>query len=258
MNRRRGREKGFKSRTIRKKLYGSKGAYFINRRFGRPALIGRQLSLKMHHFKQTYHPLAANVITDANCHYSFVGTGAVGSGTLYGPATGDVSPAGYFAMRFTLADLPQVASFAGLFDAYRINKVVVKFVPYVNSYTTSSGAAANLAAQNQFLSTVIDYDDASVLTTEGSLLEYETYKTTPAYRKHTRSLVPALSQEAFKTSGTTIGYTQQRKKWIDAAYTDVECYGIKGLINGPAIQADQVQCAWKVIVTAYVSFKQTR
>lgn len=213
---------------------------------------------KVHHFKQTYHPTATNVSTDANCHYSFGGTGAVGSGTLYGPASGDLSPAGYFAMRFTLADLPQVASFTALFDAYRINKVVVSFQNYSNVTNQATNTPANLGAQPQWLSTVVDYDDTTLLTTEGSLLEYETFKQTPPYEKHVRVLVPAVSMEAFKTSGTTIGYSQHKKQWIDAAYTDVEHYGIKGLINGPAVQADQVQSAWKVYVTAYVSFKQTR
>lgn len=219
---------------------------------------GMQMRIgKLHNFKQTFHPLAANVTTDANCHYSFGGTGAVGSGTLYGPATGDLSPAGYFAMKFTAADLPQFASFSALFDAYRINKVVVQFIPYNYPYQIGN-TAANLAAQPQWLSTVIDYDDAALLATEGSLLEYETFKQARPGSTHTRSLVPAVSIEAFKTSGTTIGYSQHRKQWIDAAYGDVEHYGLKGLINGPALQADQVQGAWKVYVTMYITWKQTR
>lgn len=220
--------------------------------------VPRGLSLKKHHFKQTYHPSATNVTVDANCRYAPTGTGAVGSGTLYGPATTDLQPAGYFSIKFTLSDLPQATTYTSLFDAYRINKVVVKFIPVLSNYNQPGNTAGNLAAEPQWLSTVIDYDDSTVLTTEGALLEYETMKQTQPSRKHVRTLVPAVAMSAYKTSGTTIGFAQKRKMWLDSAYTDIEHYGVKGLINGPATMAAQVQCAWKVYITAYVSFKQTR
>lgn len=219
------------------------------------AAIPRGLQLKKHHFKQTFHPI--NISVNPSCHYTSTGVGAVGSGVLYGPSTTDPSPAGYFSYYFTLAEIPQVTSFTSLFDAYRINKLVIKFIPLVQ-YTQLGNGAANLAAEPQWLSTVVDYDDSGILTTEGALLEYETFKQSSPNRKHVRTFVPATSQNLYKSSGTTIAYSQKRKPWIDAAYTDVEHYGIKGLINGPATQANQVQTAFKVYVTAYISFKQTR
>jgi len=223
----------------------------------RRQVIPRGMAIRSHSFKQTFHPSAANVTTDVNCHYSFSGSGPVGSGTLYGPASTDTVPAGYFSIKFTLADLPQVSSFTALFDTYKINKVVVKLIPF--GYPTGYiNTASNLSAQPQWLSTVIDYDDSTVLTSEGSLLEYETFKQTRPGAEHVRVLVPAISVEAYKTSGTTIGYSQKRKQWLDAAYTDVEHYGIKGLINGPQTMADQIQTGFKVYCTAYVTFKQTR
>lgn len=220
--------------------------------------IPRGLALKKHHFKQTYHPLYVNYTSDVNVSYTQGGAGAAGSGTLYGPTITSAAAAGYFSFFTTLAELPQVSQFTNIFDAYRINKVVFKFIPLSNNVNLPQNTPGNLAAAPQWLSTVIDYDDSSILTTEGSMLEYESFKQTAPYRRHTRSFVPALAIEAYKTSGTTIAYSQARKKWIDAAYTDVPHYGVKGLVNGPAIQADQVQCAWKVYCTMYVSFKQTR
>lgn len=225
----------------------------------RYSMVPRGLKLsKVHSFKQTYHPTAANFTTDANCTYTFSGTGAGGSGTLIGPASGSVSPAGYWCLRFTIADLPQWTSFSALFDTYRINKVVVKLKPYITAYTQLGNGAANLAAQPQWLSTVIDYDDQTLPTTESELLQYETFKETAPSDEHVRVLTPKVSMSAFKTSGTTIGYVQRDKQWIDAAYGDVEHYGMKGLVNGPAVLASQIQGSWKVYVTAYVSFKQTR
>lgn len=220
--------------------------------------IPRGIRMKMHHFKQTFHPSVGNMTLSADCHYTATGTGSVGSGVLYGPdATVGGSPAGYFSYRFTLSELPQAPSFTALFDAYRVNKLVIKFMP-INMFTQLGNGAASIAAQPQWLSTVIDYDDANLLTTEGALMEYETFKQSRPTVVHKRVFIPAASQQFFKTSGTTIAYGQTRKKWIDAAYMDVEHYGIKGLVNGPADKTDQVQTAWKVYVTAYVSFKQTR
>lgn len=219
------------------------------------AIVPRGLSLKRHHFKQTFHPV--NVTTDANCHYTLTGTGALGSGMLYGPSTSDLSPAGYFSIFSTIAELPQQATFTALFDCYRINKVVYKFIPMANSITDSVGVG-NLSSTPQWLSTVIDFDDSTLLSSEASLLEYENFKQTGPYRKHIRSFVPAVSMDVYRTGGSTLGYTQTRKRWIDAANTDVPHYGVKGLINGPASQADQGQMAWKVYVTMYISFKQTR
>lgn len=245
-----------KKRRISDETPGSSYAKRVRRRY---TAIPRGLKLsKVHSFKQVYHPTTTNVTCDANCSYTFTGTGSAGSGTLIGPSSASVQPAGYFTIRFTASDLPQFTTFSGLFDCYRINKVVVKLAPYITQYTQGGNSSANLAAQPQWLSTVIDYDDSSVATSESELLQYESFKDTRPHETHIRSLVPAVSMSAFKTSGTTIGYVQRYKQWIDAAYSDVEHYGIKGLINGPALLADQVQGAWKVYITAYVSFKQTR
>jgi len=146
-------------------------------------------------------------------------------------------------------------SYAALFDAYRINKVVVKMVPQVTSLTVGSTASAPVTAKQSFMTSVIDYDDATALTSYNAALEYETFRATPMYRTHKRVLTPALSQQAFKTSGTTIAYMQKRKQWVDAAYGDTEHYGLKFYIqNSP----DLLQQMWKVYVTMYVSFKQVR
>lgn len=227
------------------------------RRLARKVMIPRGIRMKMHHFKQTYHPAVANFNLNANCTYTNTGTGAAGSGVLIGPSSASTGPAGYFTYHFTMDEIPQSATFAALFDAYRVNKIVLKFIP-MTMFTQSSNTSANLAAQPQWLSTVIDYDDSTLLTTEGALLEYETFKQSRPSATHKRVFVPALAQDYFKTSGATIAYGQARKRWIDAAYLDVEHYGVKGLINGPANLGAQVQCSWKVYATAYISFKQTR
>lgn len=218
--------------------------------------IPRGMALKKYFFKQIYHPSEANFAFSAGgIGYTAGGNGVYGSGILYGPPT---SPSGYFALRFTAADIPQIATFAALFDCYKISKLVVKLIPVVSQYTQGANSTAAVAAQPQWLSTVIDYDDFAVPTTEGELLQYQTFKQSHPNKLHKRVFTPAISMQAYKTGGTTIAYSQAKQKWLDAANTDVEHYGLKGLINGPANSATQVQSAWKVYVTAYISFKQVR
>jgi len=203
----------------------------------------------VHSFKQTYFPSAGNFqLTGGNGNYN------AANGVLTGnlnAAAGDQA----WTLRFTLSDLPQNVSLASIFDTYKIKRVVVKFIPQINSLTSVSSAATALVANQQFMSTVIDYDDSNAILTYNNLLEYETFRETPTYRTHKRSLVPKISMLAYKTSGTTIGYVQKSKQWLDAANADIEHYGLKGY---HIANANMIQQQWKVYVTMYVDFKQVR
>lgn len=220
--------------------------------------IPRGLRLNMHHFKQTYQISMAN-FRDAGVAANGTYINAP-NGIVYGP-TVTALDSYFFALVFTLSDLPQVASFQAVFDSYRINKVTVKFIPLQNVSPLKSAdtAGANQNGVNQDLETVIDYDDGNILTSRSAALEYDTYKVTPCYAKHVRTITPKMSMNAFKTSGTTIGYIQEAKQWIDAAYADVEHYGIKGCIPRYSINATQdIQSAWRVYATMYFSCRQVR
>lgn len=212
--------------------------------------IPRTIGTRRHFFKQTYFPSATAFTKTGGGNYS------ASNGMLQGPTgTADMG----FSLLILAADLPQFASFAALFDAYKISKVVVKFVPQTNSLTSSSNAASppiTVTAQQQFLTTVLDFDDATNPSSLSELMEYESYRQTPSYKMHKRVFRPKISQQVYKASGTTIAYSQSGPKWLDAAYSDVEHYGLKGYIpyNGGAI----IQQFWRVTVTAYISFKQVR
>lgn len=223
----------------------------FNRRRSRTvkaSLPNKSLAYKAFHTKQTYLPSAAALVVDGtNMTYS------APNGTLLGPNAG-APGLGTFTLRFVASDLPNYTEWATVYDAYRINKVIVKMVPLIsNIQVTPIDTAINTA--QQFMSTVIDYDDSSQLSSYNACLEYATFKETPCYRTHKRVLTPAIAMEAFKTSGTTIGYVQKRKQWVDMANGDVEHYGIKGVIPN---NTHAIQQQWKVFVTMYISFKQVR
>lgn len=209
--------------------------------------------LETHHFKQVYRPGSGNLILS--------GTSAEGSynatnGQLTGPSS-TASDNLYFALRFQIADIQNITSMAALFDSYRINKVVVKFIP-TQPDTTGTGYGTPAGLIPPLLCTVIDRDDVTVPSSLSELEQYESYKETPATSKHTRALVPALAQQAYKSSGTTIAYTQTYKKWCDFAQTDVDHYGIHGAIYSNPTAANNWKVAYYVKVVMYFSCKQIR
>lgn len=224
--------------------------------YSRRAPMLRGVFTKAHHFKQMYRPSGSGSTSGM-----YLNTGSNASwdsteGILLGPdsgATGDC----HFRLFFTVAQLNQSSNFAGLFDCYRINKAVVQFIP-VQNVMGNATLSTPTAQLTQELITVIDRDDGDLLATPGEYEEYETYKRTGAYEKHTRKLVPAVSMNVFKTSGTTIGYSQRYKQWIDWNSTDVEHYGIKGTIPSASTNTNNYRCGWYVRVKLYFSCKQVR
>lgn len=240
------RPKGDDSEPPRKKFgpsYGRRGSY--------AGLVPRSIRVKSHSFKQVYIP-SANALTVSGAG-SYAPTN---SGLLTGPTNPAASDM-FFSLYFQLGDLPQVSTFSALFDAYRINAVKVTFSPVTNtqSVATTTSAGATSAAVTQDLETVIDYDDSTVLTAETDLFQYESYKTTPFNRIHSRYLKPKLSEVVYKTSGALMGYGQAHK-WVDIANTDVAHYGIKGYCKSWG--SANLQQQWRVKVKMYLECKQVR
>lgn len=235
---------------------GTRARYFRNRRYNRRYIGGKRKLFRgiggfvhKHMFKQTVIPTTNSI--------QLSGTGGgynAALGILYGPnntAGTDL----LFSIKFLLSELPQVGSFTALFDAYKISKVVVKLVPMI-SQVQQPASVALVGTSTEHMNTVIDKDDSTPLSNISDALQYETFKQTPGYKYHKRAFVPAVSMQAFKTSGTTIGFVQKKQQWIDIAYTDVEHYGMKGVVQD--FGTSNVQMSWKIYVTYYISMKQVR
>lgn len=207
---------------------------------------------RIHHFKQTFYPSASTIVTSGDCTY------VAAAGNLFGPGVA-AGTDGFFTYNFQLLDLPQVASFSALFDAYKINKILIKFIPAYNVFgVTGNPVAGGLQpGRPEYLTTVLDYDDNANLTTQAQLMEYDTFKQTAPTQKHIRSFKPAVAMNAFRTAVTS-GYVQKKQQWIDIANTDVEHYGIKGCIQHDSTAANNIQNQWRVYVTAFFSCKEVR
>ncbi len=123
---------------------------------------------------------------------------------------------------FTLAQNPNSASWATLFDQYCIPIVVcnVRFSENVN--TIAGGAAPRCY-------TVLDHDDANTITV-AQAKAYSTCKEQRTVDNVTRIIYPRIATAAY--SGVFTSFANSRS-WIDCASTTVQHYGMK-----TAIEAD--------------------
>ena len=124
-------------RTYRRRRLTRRPRRMMRRKPSRPLA---KRAMKVHHFRRTFK--ASNI--------SSTTTGVLG---------------GY---SFSLDQLPNYTEFTNLFDQYRINKIVVKFIPNHNS----SDVSASTQVISNFNS-VIDPTDATAPATGAELYEYQ-------------------------------------------------------------------------------------
>lgn len=196
------------------------------RRYTRRRIMSRSLTkraLKVHHFKRTF---ALNFISSSSA--------------------GDVLG----AYLFTFSQLPNYAEFTNLYDQYRINKIVVKFIPTHNSSDVS------VAAQSiPNFNTVLDFNDATPLTLQSQLFEYQNWRMTRGTQVHTRVFRPS-TLDATSTSGAITATNPTWRQWISTVNSDVPHFGLKYCAEGTTF-ADGAM-AWRPYVTFYFSCKAVK
>lgn len=203
-------------RTLRRKRP------FIRRRriMRRPRLTKR--ALLTHHFKRTFT-----------------------LGTVSASAAGPV----FGATTFNLAQLPNSTEFTNLFDMYRINKVVIKFVPNHNS---SDLATANQNIPN--FHSILDYTDATAPASLSSMYEYANWKMSRGTSIHKRVFTPASLDFVNATAGANAG-NPTWKQWISTTAPTIEHYAIKYALEQAVINA---AVEFVPYVTMYFSCKSVK
>jgi len=121
---------------------------------------------------------------------------------------------------FNVGSLDQIASLTALFDQYRIVGIETWLVP--------EGQPAS-GADNGELATVIDYDDATMLSSFASALDYENVVVSNGAVGHYRKWKPHAAIAAY--SGAFTSYANEESPWLDAASTGVLHYGQKMAIT---------------------------
>jgi len=130
------------------------------------------------------------------------------------------------SLTFALSNVANAASYANVFDQYRLVGVRISFMP-----ASVSGGGAPV----QFpIYTAIDYDD-SATTPISSLLQYDTLKVGSSDAYFERSLTPQVSFPVYSGSAFTNFASASKRTWLDAANTGTPYYGVK--IGIPATTA---------------------
>lgn len=169
---------------------------------------------------------------------------------------------GHLSVNYTIraGQFTDFASYATLYDVYRINKVVFVFYPAYNTYVQNATAAtANSGTQVRFL-TAVDYDDDTLFATFGEGLQHWNAKVhllshggkiavkfTPA----TLGVVQSVNDSGVASN---VASNQQFKQWMDTLQTQLAYRGLKTCYSGQSGQAIRMNA----IVKAYFSFKQHR
>lgn len=202
-------------------------------------------------FIQSCFLSSANVVTSGSTTYG------ASNGQLVGPGATATDAA--FALQFSLSDLPQASSFATIFDAYKIEKVELRFIPDANELPSASnlGSATTATAKGEFMNTAIDFDDSNAPSSLAQILEYETFQVSPPYREHKVVLRPRVAREIFDGVVTTAYEQPDKEVWLDIAQTGIPHYGVKGYIQS-AGTSNNIQNVWRIYATYHVSCKQVR
>lgn len=139
----------------------------------------------------------------------------------------DATYAGY---SFKLNDLHDLSQLTGLYDFFKLTKVVVKFIPIQN---VTSGTGSALTFDNAYsnrLFTAIDYNDKSAPTSVAELREYSTCKWTPMMKIHKRVITPqvVMTVDEDGPAGSSYGYAQNTSNpWISTGSNACQYFGLK-------------------------------
>jgi hypothetical protein len=174
---------------------------------------------------------------------------------------GNASVADYKGhIQFKFSNCLDFSSWTTLFDQYRINKVVVEFIPVqtqamVKQFddTTTVGAGVNLIPR---FTSCIDLDDSVNPTDFNVVFQRPNSRTVPATEKVTYTFTPTRLGMVYRSSSQT-GYVidSDTRKFVDCAQNDVPHYGIKYVIT-PTSPANAFQ--YRIETKYYISLKNRR
>jgi len=124
----------------------------------------------------------------------------------------------FSAQNFTFNQFDQVTQLAAVFDQYRFVMIECEFIPGVNDN--------NVAATNMGLfATVIDYDDATVLSSFNTALDYTNCLVGSGYEAQRRTFIPHTAVAAY--AGAFTSFSNVTSPWIDSGSPSVQHYGLK-------------------------------
>jgi hypothetical protein len=152
--------------------------------------------------------------------------------------TSTVTLPAFSALYFTAAaHITQFASFASVFDQYRIMDIEVWLAPATGASTTLGSSTATFAS-------VIDYDDSNTPALMSQLYQYENVIMGNTRNGHYRKFRPHVASAVY--NGAFGGFENQLSPWIDVASSNVQHYGLKMGIEATIGYTVTVQCYCRI------------
>lgn len=147
----------------------------------------------------------------------------------------DANGEAFQAHAWAFSDLTNATSYSRLWDAYRIRKIKMEFIPVANTNPIGETSAVATVQQLPKLVIAADYDDETAPTSVEALLQRQGSKLKNFTHPCSKIISPAIAGLAF-TSALSSGYTQKRGvNWIPtepAASLNLKQYGIKNAFVG--------------------------
>jgi hypothetical protein len=214
-----------KSKKTKKKSSSNRPAFIVNAQDTSMDRKTAQQALQLYRFTQSFALPIGNVASNPGGQ---IYSNPTSTATFIGSAASNITNDCMFALFFKLGDLPQSSSFTSLFDQYRIKRISVTFTPNYKQVGIQTASNAFLMPTMQMWYAV-DYDDASAPSTLTALQEYSSIKMidfNDSVKSHTVSFNPRVAIAA-NQAGAFTAYANQANQWLDAAYPNVQHYGLK-------------------------------
>jgi hypothetical protein len=150
---------------------------------------------------------------------------------------------------FSVSDLDEAAAYTGLFDQYRIDCVVFRVLPMQNAI----GLTTNANTTTTRFYSVVDYDDANLLTSEANARAYESCVLAPPGVESSRTFQPRQALGAYQ--GAFAGFANVGGVWNDSNSPAIQHYGVKIFV--PQVTALQTQLqSWTIERDYYITWRK--
>lgn len=160
-----------------------------------------------------------------------------------GNATSSVVANTYTANYVTGAAFDQFASFATVFDQYKIEMVEVTYIP--------QNAEGSAITNTGLFTCVVDHDDALLLTSVAQAMDYPEQQTVRGSDIIRFTFQPNIALAAY--SGSFSSYANVHSQWIDTNSASVQHYGWK-----TAWSPTSVALVYNTIVRVNFAFRSVR
>lgn len=162
-----------------------------------------------------------------------------------------------FMIYVTLNMFPQGASFAGLFDLYRIKKLTLRLMPQKLFVVDASIAASGPSGA---IVTAIDTDGTAAPLNLNDILQYDSCKMQQCHntRPIIRTCTPKTLGYAFDPvlPGPRAAASFRNSQWLDTSLRDVAYYGFPLWIE--PYNSVQTSQSWRVFMDVILHTKNVR